>query len=338
MVKRGPHGYFGLYATQAFPKDSVLYRGQQRFVPNIYKEYDMILDHEDGTTLTIPSNTHTHCVWFTDTKRWLYTFDAFTNHSCNPTTISRTISSESYDAVALVDIQPGDEITCDYNVYEYDCVDKTIDVCNCNSKDCVGRVAGFRYLAPEQQRQRIQLVDESVLEAMTRDPVNKFIYVPDLKCPTDRVQVCVDSIMMQESRHGVNGDVANMPYRKLVAMKDYAEGDILYSVESLVFPHDWSIVIQIGHERVYVDNLLHTTNKGNGMREFFFFDSFQNHSCDPNTKMQYISETMYNVIASKPIRKDDELTMDYETIDDGLDGMSFTCSCGANVCRGVIQA
>jgi hypothetical protein len=36
--------------------------------------------------------------------------------------------------------------------------------------------------------------------------------------------------------------------------------------------------------------------------------------------------------------KGDELTMDYELIDPGIDGTSFLCTCGAPDCRRVIRA
>ena len=88
-----------------------------------------------------------------------------------------------------------------------------------------------------------------------------------------------------------------------------------------------------------MDNLVHTVNRGNGLREYFgAFDSFQNHSCDPNTWMRYTSKTKYDVIASRVIKTGDELTTDYELIDPGIDGTSFLCTCGAPDCRRVIHA
>jgi len=128
--------------------------------------------------------------------------------------------------------------------------------------------------------------------------------------------------------------------RKLVAARDFNKGDIVYSNEAILIPDGWTIVIQIDQKRIWLDPLKHTINKGNGWREFYLFDSFQNHSCDLNTCMIYTSKTMYDVIASKDIKTGDELTVeltvDYELIDPEFDGTSFIFSCGEVVCRQVI--
>ena len=57
----------------------------------------------------------------------------------------------------------------------------------------------------------------------------------------------------------------------------------------------------------------------------------QNHHCDPNTKYDGL-----NVVASKDIEKDVELTLDYATfLDNNME--PFQCNCGSANCRGVIQ-
>ena len=72
---------YGLYATKAFSKGSNLYRARQLTIPNIYKEYDLYLEHNDGSTLIVPCDAHTHSVQFSETERWLYLFDGFMNHT-----------------------------------------------------------------------------------------------------------------------------------------------------------------------------------------------------------------------------------------------------------------
>ena len=99
-------------------------------------------------------------------------------------------------------------------------------------------------------------------------------------------------------------------------------------------------MLEIMGSRKVVDHLVHTVNKGNGLREFYYFDSFQNHSCDPNTEMVYRpnSNTVYDIIALRDISEGEEVTCDYETFDNlGLDGSVFVCECGAANCRGVIK-
>lgn len=321
------HGYYGIYATKAFSKGSILYYGRKSTIPNVYKEYDLKLEHADGVTLIVPCNTHTHSVQFSETERWLYFFDGFMNHSCDPTTISHNLSHEEYHTIALRDILPGDEITCDYNTFEYDCRDKSIEKCLCGSNKCLGRVAGFRYLTVDQQKERVNLVDTEVLMSMSSDEENKFLYCPDVKCPTDRVLLKEATVY----------DSVDTKYRQLVAARNFCKGDIVYSNEALLIPDDWSIVMQTDHGRIWLDLFVHTINKGNRLREFYLFDSFQNHSCDPNTFMRYKTENTYDVIASKDIRKGDEVTIDYEEIP-GFDGKPFNCNCNTINCRQIIKA
>lgn len=324
-VRKAPYG-FGLYATKSFEKGSVVYLGHQIVIPNTYNEFRLVLDNQPGAEFML--DTDTHSVQFSDTERWLYLFDSFMNHSCDPTTISRQSAEQRaqniYQTIALKDIVPGDEITCDYNLFEYDCHGKVIEECLCGSSKCIGRVAGFRYLSVKEQQARLGLVELEVLEAMSAEPANKFFFIPDLRCPTDRVRVelcfpAVDSY-------------------KMVAARGFAKGEIVYSNESLLFPEDCAIVIEVNGKRKWLENLVHTVNKGEGKREFYFFDSFQNHSCDPNTEMIYHTENLYDLVALRDIQLGDELTSDYETFDVGLDGTWFHCHCGTKVCRGIIKA
>lgn len=325
-IKPVPYGH-GIFATESFSKGSTVYVGQQIVIPNRYAEFRLVLDNRDGVEFQL--NTDTHSVQFNDHERWLYLFDSFMNHSDDPTTISRQTDgqrqSNSYETVALRDIYPGDEITCDYNLFEYDCHGKVIDKCLCNSKSCVGRIAGYRFLTIPQQIARVQLVDQEVLLAMAADPSNKFYYIPDLRCPLDRVRIESSS--------------DNPESYRLVTTRAFVKGEIVYSNKSLIFPEDWSIVIELNQKRIWLDKLVHTVNKGNGHREFYYFDSFQNHSCDPNTVMIYHDDkNTYDIVAARDIAYGEELTSDYETFDEGLDGTSFTCRCGSSNCRNVINA
>ena len=322
QVKKAPYGH-GVFASKFYPKDSIVYIGQQVVIPNEYAEFRLVIDGGDQTFLL---NTETHSVQFNDTQRWLYLFDSFMNHSCDPTTISKQSDAQKkanqYQTVALKDIQPGDQITCDYNLFEYDCHGKVIEQCLCGSSDCIGKIAGYKYLSVAQQKKRVHLVDSEVLEALGRDPENKFYFIPDLKCPLDRVEI-------QSSGNDCH---------KVVAARNFQVGEVVYANESLIFPDDHSIVIEVSGKRKWLDNLIHTVNKGGGKREFYYFDSFQNHSCDPNTEMVYQSETAYQVVATKYISKADDITSDYESFDVGLDGTSFSCKCGSHNCRGIVKA
>lgn len=57
----------------------------------------------------------------------------------------------------------------------------------------------------------------------------------------------------------------------------------------------------------------------------------QNHSCDPNTSYDGL-----NVLTRRPIRKGEELTLDYATLLDRT-AEPFECRCGSANCRGIIK-
>lgn len=208
-------------------------------------------------------------------------------------------------------------------MFEYDCSHgKVIDPCLCGSTDCIGRVAGYRYLSIEEKQKRVHFVEVEVLEALAADSTNRFLYIPDLRCPTDRVAI---------------EPVGEESY-KLVASRDFKGGEVVYSNEALLYSTDCAIVVEVCGKRKWIDNVVYTVNLGEGKRAFYYFDSFQNHSCDPNTTMIYHSETAYSTIASQDISEGDEITSDYESFDAGLDGTSFNCQCDAKKCRGIVKA
>jgi D-alanine-D-alanine ligase len=56
----------------------------------------------------------------------------------------------------------------------------------------------------------------------------------------------------------------------------------------------------------------------------------QNHSCDPNTRFEGL-----NVVACRNIKKDEELTLNYnEFLNNEME--SFVCNCGAENCQKII--
>lgn len=77
--------------------------------------------------------------------RELYAYDGFMNHSCEPSTASVDVSEDEteYNQVATRDLKKGDQITCDYETFEWDCRDKGIDSCGCGMPRCRKRVWGI---------------------------------------------------------------------------------------------------------------------------------------------------------------------------------------------------
>ena len=71
------------------------------------------------------------------------------NHSCSPST---KIDFGSMNFVALMDIKKGQEITYNYLTTEYDLAGDALDFeCMCNSKNCLGKIRGFRFLTKNQK-------------------------------------------------------------------------------------------------------------------------------------------------------------------------------------------
>ncbi len=158
----------GLFATAPFRKGEVLYRGFSVLVPDVQR--DVLAYFTNGDTneecqyeMNVIKHSVQRCV---GGLRELYTFDSFMNHSCSPTTISQNEINQSdgaeYDTVAVRDILPGEEITCDYDLFEWDCEDKGIMNCLCGAPDCRKNVRGFRHLPLEKQIGLLPIASEIV--------------------------------------------------------------------------------------------------------------------------------------------------------------------------------
>ena len=78
----------------------------------------------------------------------LYAED-FINHSCNP---NLKIDFENMNFVALRNIKKGEELNYNYLTTEYDLVRDNLDFdCECGSKNCLGRIKGFKFLTKAQK-------------------------------------------------------------------------------------------------------------------------------------------------------------------------------------------
>lgn len=81
-------------------------------------------------------------------KRQVYGWDSFMNHSCDANShhplVYRTATEMCYKAIALMDIDAGMEVTCDYACFDYYCNGHEIEVCACGSSKCRGKMMGFQ--------------------------------------------------------------------------------------------------------------------------------------------------------------------------------------------------
>ncbi|MFK0729621.1 MAG: SET domain-containing methyltransferase [Gloeotrichia echinulata IR180] len=65
------------------------------------------------------------------------------NHSCDPNTGVRNNQFGGYDFVALGDIEPGEEISWDYETTEYESI--AVCRCLCGSPSCREKTLGFKF-------------------------------------------------------------------------------------------------------------------------------------------------------------------------------------------------
>ena len=110
-----------------------------------------------------------HTVRF-DGTRWIDVPGCLLNHACEPTTASVFHQPDGqggalrYDQLALVDLQPGDELTCDYTRFDWG-DDGLALTCTCGSPACYGWIDGFGGL-PRSIQERT--ADSAVMEAARR--------------------------------------------------------------------------------------------------------------------------------------------------------------------------
>eukprot|EP00808_Paulinella_micropora_P006487 g59134.t1 len=155
----------GLYATRAFQKGELIYRGSYLIVKDDPKQR-LEVHTNRGIYVNMDLETHS-IVRFRTGTRELYGFDAFTNHSCEPNMyIKDRFDSEVfgvYDGVATRDIKAGEELLIDYDTIEWEaCADGV--KCFCKEKSCRGVAKGFRFLSPEDKIRKAPIAISEVRE------------------------------------------------------------------------------------------------------------------------------------------------------------------------------
>jgi hypothetical protein len=71
----------------------------------------------------------------------------FFNHSCEPSTY---ISFDDLTVRALRDLEPGEEVTFNYNTTEYEMANPFR--CHCDSPNCLLEIRGFKLLPADERR------------------------------------------------------------------------------------------------------------------------------------------------------------------------------------------
>ncbi|MEY3091864.1 MAG: hypothetical protein RIU67_647 [Actinomycetota bacterium] len=165
-VRRTSSG-LGLFATGHFQPSDVIYSTGWLTVRGSVK--DLFARTVIDGLITTVSLAPEHMVFF-EGDRWLDVPGCFANHSCAPSTKSIWRNSSGsgrpnvYDQVALVEILPGDQITCDYTRFDWG--DDGLEFqCECGAPNCYGLIDGFSGLPRAIQE---QTADTIAMEALRR--------------------------------------------------------------------------------------------------------------------------------------------------------------------------
>lgn len=149
--------------------------------------------------------------------------------------------------------------------------------------------------------------------------------------PVREIAVIPPQIELRPTKNGYIG---------IFAKYDFKKGTDIYSHTFRAVPEDAEIILVTPLGEVPIDIKVHTVRRADGMRDYFGFDSFMNHSCDANTiSMVYPGDAekmRYYTHAAKDIAAGDEITCNYLLFDWDCDGHSFDCLCGARGCFGHI--
>jgi len=160
-LKLTSHGFLGIFARYDFAAGTDIYSHSSRPLPEHTK---IQLDTPAGPVLI---DMKLHGVKRADGLRDYFGFDSFMNHSCDPTTFSVVLPEHAgtggYITRAARAIRAGDEITCNYLLFDWDCDGHAFD-CLCEAKNCFGRIAGFSGLPFETQLNLVDELDDPILQ------------------------------------------------------------------------------------------------------------------------------------------------------------------------------
>ena len=128
----------------------------------------------------------------------------------------------------------------------------------------------------------------------------------------------------------------------VISNQDFNKGDFIYENSALLLDINkvpQKISLQTDQGVYELDKHLHSSYFDKEKYMFYNFDSFTNHSCDPNTNcIKYDEEDpcKYRCTALKDIKKGDELNANYNCFYYEID-IPFDCACGAKNCCGKVQ-
>ena len=119
--------------------------------------------------------------------------------------------------------------------------------------------------------------------------------------------------------------------RGIFAKKDFLKGESLFEVKGKFISGDVDEDIdERTRDNAFRFDKERYVSPGRGIGNFL------NHSCNPNSRVVKIKGRLI-IAAIKPIRRGDEVAIDYSTILAADDIWEMKCNCGAPDCRKVIK-
>ncbi|KAL7538014.1 hypothetical protein ACHAWF_005965 [Thalassiosira exigua] len=321
-----------IIATRGFKKDDLLYIGKAALMDLSITDHHYKLNFLDNNDTHSVDDFANSSKSGSTSKRQVYGWDAFMNHSCEANAyfplLHRTSTEMYYQAIALRDIEAGEEVTCDYALFDYECNGHQIEVCACGSKKCRGKMYGFQALDLNEKVEILHLVDDEI---------------KDLFFAHENIAV-FQSLLPQ----GVDLSTEDDGVKSLVATRNIEAGDVVFKNRAHLVPqHDLEcnkkFLLEMRGRFHLLDSENHFIHRGE-YAEMPGFDVFMDHSCSPNTRQVYADRENYVMYASKIIRPGEKITCDYMALNNDAVGaantgtLAFECSCGEANCKGVIVA
>lgn len=149
-IRQTPYG-LGVFATTHIPAGTEICCSKFHWIPD--QEGEVLLRTQHGEHIL---EVHHHFPLLCTNLREVNYFDSFTNHSCDPNIFYDAIrhfeadpTSGDYKTFALKDISAGEQLTCDYDLFDWDSRDKAIVKCQCGAPCCRGSILGLQFRRPE---------------------------------------------------------------------------------------------------------------------------------------------------------------------------------------------
>ena len=252
----------------------------------------------------------THSVKLIESEnRIVFGYDIFTNHSCDPNTYSIMLTKEKYAEIKVIDVSDeprvyyetiarksisiGDEISCDYCLFDYTCNGHTIPECLCGESICRDSCHGFKNLTLQQKVNLLPVIYPFILEAFLNN--NQNVRIVDL------FQLIGNNSNIEFKVDSNNEVIINLT-------KNVSNQEIIFSGNVIEFPENVTIIIlKINENKYILLNLEKYLIKKNNHLVFEGIDVFAVSSDVSFIKSSHNDGHTYDIIAKKNLFINDTL-------------------------------